>query len=257
MTEIGIHPLLLFAASFFVLALFAWLGVAWRSRYQGPEPAAREGFNLVIGATLTLLGLLIGFTFSMALGRYDLRKTYEEEEANAIGTEFRRADLLPSAHAAKVRELLIGYLDQRILFYTTKDKEKLREINNKTGKLQDDLWSAILPQALAQPNAVITLTVAGMNDVFNAQGYTQAAWWNRIPLAAWSLMAAMAFFASTLIGFASGKTRAIWILPLMISIAFFLIAEIDAPRRGLIRVVPENLRSLSESLHGQESSPVR
>ena len=69
-------------------------------------------------ATLTLLALIIGFTFSMALNRYDQRKIYEEEEANAIGTEYLRAELLPAADAAKVRTLLLNYLDQRVLFYS-------------------------------------------------------------------------------------------------------------------------------------------
>lgn len=56
-------------------------------------------------ATLTLLGLIIGFSFSMAINRYDQRKIDEEEEADAIGTEYTRADLLPPADAVKVRAL--------------------------------------------------------------------------------------------------------------------------------------------------------
>ena len=60
-------------------------------------------------ATLTLLGLIIGFSFSMAISRYDQRKVYEEAEANAIGTEYVRADLLPAGDAARVRALLRDY----------------------------------------------------------------------------------------------------------------------------------------------------
>ncbi|WP_334397930.1 hypothetical protein [Bradyrhizobium sp. AZCC 2289] len=55
-------------------------------------------FNTVQAATFTLLALIIGFTFSMAVSRYDQRKTLEEAEANAIGTEYLRADLLPGGH---------------------------------------------------------------------------------------------------------------------------------------------------------------
>ncbi len=74
-------------------------------------------------ATLTLLALLIGFSFSMAINRYDQRKIYEEDEANAreLGTEYLRTDLLPPVAATNVRTLLITYLDQRILFYETRD----------------------------------------------------------------------------------------------------------------------------------------
>jgi len=255
--NLAIYPVLLFILSFFGFALSAWLGARYRTRHRTPERVAQEHFGLVVGATLTLLGLIIGFTFSMALTRYDLRKNYEEAEANAIGTEFVRADLLPAADAAKVRELLLRYVDQRILWYTVHDAQRLRQINAEIAKLQAGLWSAVLPQAMAQPTPITALTVSGMNDVLNSQGYTQAAWWNRIPPAAWSLMAALAVCANALVGFAVGKSNAIWILPLVIAIAFFLMADIDAPRRGIIKVVPQNLMSLSDSLHAQSSSPAR
>jgi hypothetical protein len=182
------YPLLLFLLSFFGLTLSAWLGALYRKKRRQQEHDAREYFGLVIGATLTLLGLIIGFTFSMALTRYDQRKNYEEAEANAIGTEFLRADLLPAADAAKVRTLLLSYVDQRILFYTTRDEHQLRRIDGQTAKLQAELWSAVRVPVLAEPTAVAALAASGMNDVLNSQGYTQAAWWNRIPGAAWGLL---------------------------------------------------------------------
>ena len=74
---------------------------------DGPcKTSEREDFGVVQAATLTLLGLIIGFSFSMAIGRYDQRKNYEEAEANAIGTEYVRAGLLPAADATKVRAQL-------------------------------------------------------------------------------------------------------------------------------------------------------
>lgn len=254
------NPLLLFPLTFLCLSLSAWLGALYRKRWRRLPGGESEGhYGLVVGATLTLLGLIIGFTFSMALNRYDMRKNYEEAEANAIGTEFLRADLLPPAAAAKVRALLLSYLDQRILFYTTRDPEQLRQVDDQTDKLQGELWSAVRAPAVAQPTAVAALAVAGMNDVLNSQGYTQAAWWNRIPPAAWLLMAAIAVCANVLIGLdtknATGGSWILWVLPLVVSIAFLLIADIDAPRRGAIRVVPQNLQSLSRSLHAQWPPP--
>ena len=247
------HPVVLFPVSFLVLWLSAWIGATRfnRLRYQAAE--LHEDFGVIQGATLTLLGLIIGFTFSMALGRYDQRKNYEEQEANAIGTEYIRADLLPAADAAKVRGLLLSYLDQRVLFYTTRDEQPLEQINASTAKLQAELWSAVQVPASAQPTPLIALAVAGMNDVLNSQGYTQAAWWNRIPIAAWMLMAAIAICATLLVGIgaksAKADSRLLVVLPLVVSIAFFLIADIDSPRRGVIRVIPQNLMSLGQSLH--------
>lgn len=82
---------------------------------------ASEEFAAIQGAPLTLLGLIIAFSFSMAVSRYDLRESYEEAGANAIHTEYVRADLLPAADALTVRALLKRYLDQRVLFYETRD----------------------------------------------------------------------------------------------------------------------------------------
>src|SRR5204862_4808894 len=105
----------------------------------------------LFGGTLTLLGLIIGFTFSMAVGRYDQRKNYEAEEANAIGTEYVRADLLPAPEAATVRKLLADYVAQRIDDYQSRDINLLRKINAQTVQLQSRMWSAVTAPSIAQP----------------------------------------------------------------------------------------------------------
>jgi hypothetical protein len=245
------HPLLISGISFFLLSLAAWLGWSVLRERRVMDDGAREDYGMIVGATLTLLALLIGFSFSMAITRYDLRKNYEEAEANAIGTEFVRAGLLPPVDAKTVRALLSDYLDQRISFYRSRDAQQLRQINTRTAQLQNDLWSAVQAPATAQPNPVLALVVSGMNDVLNSQGYTQAAWWNRIPHAAWVLMVVLAICCNLLVGYGARTTKRrglLLILPLILSIAFLLIADIDSPRVGFVHVAPQNLLSLSASM---------
>lgn len=248
MYKIVNFPVLVFALSFLVLSLSARVGVFLRTKLGPLEEDERHDFGIVTGATLTLLGLLIGFSFSMAVSRYDQRENYEEEEANAIGTEYVRADLLPPTSTGAVHGLLKKYLDQRVLFYETRDERQLAQIKADTVQLQAELWSQVRAAAAAQPTPVIALATSGMNDVLNAQGYTQAAWWNRIPIAAWALLAAIAIYSELLIGYAARHRG--WlifvVLPLALSISFLLIADIDTPRGGLIRVLPRNLLSLSQ-----------
>ena len=244
------YPLALFASSLLVLWLAVQIG-AFIPRRQPMQQDERDDFTLVINASLTLLALIIGFSFSMAVSRYDQRKDYEEEEANAIGTEYVRADLLPASDAANVRNLLERYLEQRTLFYTTHDLQRLAQIDTETARLQSQLWTTVKTAAEAHPTPPVTLAVWGMNDVLNRQGYTQAAWWNRIPIAAWSLMVFLAICCSLLVGYGSRRRERFLftVLPFLVSVAFFLIAEIDSPRTGVIRVAPQNLISLSQSLH--------
>jgi hypothetical protein len=254
MTDIFDRPLLLFVTSFVVLALSAWIGTSWLGRLHVPDEDVRDDYGMILTATLTLLGLIIGFSFSMAISRYDQRKNLEEEEANAIGTEYVRAELLPATDAARVRTLLKEYLDVRIEFYDARDPQRLLEIPVRRAKLQADLWKSVQGPAVAQPTPVMALVVSGMNDVLNAQGYTQAAWWNRIPRAAWLLMLVIAICSNLLIGYGSHRTKArrvlLIVLPLVVSVSFFLIADIDSPRGGMIHVMPQNLNSVAESLRG-------
>jgi hypothetical protein len=251
MNHLTDYPLLVLAIVFLVLWLSARIGSSFLRRQRNLEEEVREDFGVILAATLTLLGLIIGFSFSMAISRYDQRKIYEEAEANAISTEYIRADLMP-VDGAKVRALLRNYLDQRILFYKVRDEQQLRKISNDTSELQSELWSTVKNQPAAQPTGVFALVISGMNDVLNSQGYTQAAWWNRIPLAAWGLMVAIAICCNLLIGYGARKAEAegtlMLILPLVVSISFFLIADIDSPRGGLIRVQPQNLLSFAQSL---------
>jgi hypothetical protein len=252
MTQILDEPLLVFLVSIVALGLSAWIGGLFSEGLREKSSEARNAFGVIEAATLTLLGLIVGFTFSMALNRYDQRKNLEEEEANAIGTEYFRADLLPGVDAANLRQLLRSYTQERILFYTIRDERQLDEVNARTARLQAELWSAIRPHAVAQPTQIAGLVVQGMNDVFNSQGYTQAAWWNRIPIAAWLLMAAIAVYTNALVGYGAVGARTgrgmLLYLPLAIALAFALIADIDAPRGGGIRVAPLNLLSLAHSL---------
>src|ERR1700753_3123593 len=119
-------PLWVFAASFIVLLLTAIVGSRVRVKTHSLSSDEHDDFGVVLNTTLTLLGLLIGFSFSMAISRYDQRKNYEEAEANAIGTEYVRADLLPAGNAADVRAQLRRYLALRILFYGSRDDVELQ-----------------------------------------------------------------------------------------------------------------------------------
>ena len=244
-------PRLFFGLSFVLLCLSEWIGVFFRKRRGNLEGEEREDFNLITAATLTLLGLIIGFSFSMAINRYDLRKNYEEAEANAIGTEYVRAGLLPAPDAEKLRAQLRKYTDLRILFYKTRDAGELQQVDRETSQIQTEMWSAVQAPALKQPTPVMALSVSGMNDVLNSQGYTQAAWWNRIPTSAWGLLILTAIFCNILVGYGArhdARSKLLTVLPIVIAISFLLIADIDAPRGGLIRVAPQNLMSLSQSL---------
>ena len=253
MNTIMNFPLLVLVLSLAVLWFSAQIGVFCRRHLQRIDEDDRQDLSTVVAATLTLLGLIIAFSFSMAISRYDQRKNYEAEEANAIGTEYLRANLLSGADADRVHQLLQEYVRQRMLFYETRREPQLHQIDTDTTRLETELWSVVRDAAEKQPTPPMALVVSGMNDALNARAYTQAAWWNRIPVAAWILMASIAVFCNLLIGYGAHRTGVLlfFVLPLALSISFFLISDIDSPRGGVIRVLPKNLVSRSESLRAQ------
>ena len=239
---------------FFVVLVFLYaaarLGQTLQRRRPGRLIIDDKDFDLVVGATLTLLGLIIGFTFSMAVTRYDQRKNLEEAEANAIGTAYLRADLLPEESASRTRELLRKYLDLRIAFYEETATRLAAEIGQQTASVQNEMWSVVKSAAASQPTPPIALVVSSMNDVINAHGFTQAAWWNRIPTGAWAMMALMAVSCNLLVGYGERRKGELFlfVLPVVISLAFFLIADLDSPRGGVIRVHPQNLLAAALSM---------
>jgi hypothetical protein len=246
------YPILLAVTTFVLLHFSTWVGARVLRHDRQLEREVREDFQLVLAATLTLLGLIIGLTFSMATSRYDQRKNLEEAEANVIGTEYLRTELLPAADRVKVRALMKAYAEQRVESYASMDRAEIATIKERTAALQNELWLAVATAAAASPTPVNALAVAGMNEVISAQGDVQAAWWNRIPLAAWLLMIAIAVAANVLIGYIARslmRNRLLpLVLPLVASTAFYLIADIDSPRGGLIRVVPQNLTAVVKAM---------
>jgi len=245
-------PLRLAVLAFVAMWLAAHLGIYLRRLKKESEADEQVQFGVIVGAALTLLGLLIGFSYSMAVSRYDQRKNLEEEEANAIGTEYLRAGLLSAAEAARVRGELKTYLDERVLFYIVTDEQRVAQINASNTLISADLWSLVQSAALAQPGTNTALATAGMNSVLNSQGYTQAAWWNRIPIPAWGLMVIIGICCNVLLGYSTPHPEiqvhsVFFILPGLVAVSIYLIAELDSPRDGFIRIQPVNLSSLSHS----------
>src|SRR6516225_7153051 len=212
------NPFVVFAIALIAQFIAALVGDFLRKQVQSFRQGERHDFNTIQAATLTLMALIIGFSFSMAVTRYDQRKTLEEAEANAIGTEYLRADLLPDDLSGPTRELLRQYLDLRIALYEETNADVARQIDRRTAKLQSELWMSVLPAATTQPTPIVALVLSGMNDVINSQGYTQAAWWNRIPIGAWAMMAIMAVSCNLLVGYSEQRKgeSLLFILPFVI-----------------------------------------
>lgn len=246
------YPAVMFVTLLVIFIGAVALGAYVLKRFVTLPDAEREDFNLVQTSTLTLLALLIGFSLSMAVNRYDQRKTLEEQEANAIGTEYARADLLDQRFGGPMKAALVRYAQLRLADYQTRDRDQLAHLTEQTASLQADLWNLASAAAKDRPTPISAVVATGMNDVLNSQDYAEAARINHIPVGAWILMFVIAVFACVVQGYgAKGNPRRgllIIILPVTVSLSLALIADIDSPRGGIIRIQPQNLARLLHSL---------
>lgn len=245
------HPAVLFAVLLIIFMGAVAFGAYVLRRIAVLPEIDHEDFNIVQAATLTLLALLVGFSLSMAVSRYDQRKNLEENEANAIGTEFARADLVDAAVGAKIKAGLIAYTKLRLADHGTRDRDERQRIGRETQALQAQLWRLATQVAQDKPTPIGALVVAGMNDVLNSQDYSEAARINHLPLGAWFLVILIAVFGCAVQGYGARGTRrglVIAVVPVTIALSLALIADLDSPRGGIIRVEPQNLGRLLQSL---------
>ena len=152
----------------------------------------------------------------------------------------------PLRHEVRDGVTIVQAPDQHLhlLFFGARDRDRFRQIDERTTRLQQQMWAAVRTPAV-QPNQFTALAVSGMNDVLSSQSNTQAAWWNRIPAEAWALMGLIAIMSNLMLGVSARHLEGrsvFFVLPLVMAIAFFLIADIDsAAGGGVIHVAPQNL----------------
>jgi hypothetical protein len=235
------HPFAVFVAALLVQWGAAYAGDQFRRRVRPFRQGERADFDVLRTGGLSLLGLLIGFSFAMAVSRYDQRNTAEQAEANAISTAYLRAGLLPADDGSQLRELLRRHIANRIAFYEAWGRSGPDAAASQAG-LKTEIWNIVTKAANAERTPIIALVVASANDVFASQGQAQAAWLNRIPAPAWALMGLIAICCNLLLGYGEHRTSALLlILPVLVSIPLFLIADIDNPHGGIIDIAPRNL----------------
>lgn len=217
--------------------------------------------NAVQGSLLGVLALLLGFTFSLSLQRYDGRSAAVVAEANAIGTAWLRAQMLPEAIRGRVREALAAYLDQRLAAgkVSLDHAEERREMLAKTTAQQDLLWT-LAREAVTLDDRPVTsgLFVQALNDMIDAFGTRDAALNRHVPEVVLLLLYGTFLMCGGVVGYASGlgnhrAPAATYVMVGLIVLLVFLIVDLDRPRRGLIEVSQQSLVELRKSMAAAEA----
>ena len=230
-----------------------------RANEREEPPMAKAHVNAIQASLLGILALLLGFTFSSALQRYDARSQAVIDEANAISTAWQRADLLPDAHRAAARAALRDYLDIRIVAdgLTMDDYKGVTALRVDTTRAHAALWDVARLAVLADPDPVRTgLHAEAVNELIDAYVRRMAALDRRVPEVVLFLLMGTFLMAGVVVGFATGvaghrPSLASHVMVALIAVLVFIILDLDRPRRGLVQVDNRSLLELRADVSRQ------
>lgn len=234
--------------------------MGFRAKARANEPA-KSHINAVQASLLGILALLLAFTLSLALQRFDSRSVAVDEEANSIGTAYLRSQLLPASVRAPVQSLFRAYIDLRVK-ESSISLERASErdaVLAETNKVQNEMWQQARQAAAEEPNPVTTgLFIQSLNDLIDAFGRREAALNRHVPEMVLILLYFVFVVTASVIGYAVGiegnrPSMATYVLIVLIVLLVFVVMDLDNPRRGFINVNYKSLTDLQQSITASQS----
>jgi uncharacterized membrane protein len=234
------HQWLVTISLFFFMALAIELGYRIGIKFRiGDDQDRKEQINAIAEGLFVLLSLLLSFTLTMAVSRYDHRRDLVVKEADAIGTTYLRAATLGQPYQGNVEQLLRSYVDARIDFFATGfHPDQVEQAVKDSHRLQQELWENQVAVSQRDRTSVAVAFMNSLNEVIDLDSQSMAALQNRIPARVWTLIIIVALIAV----FTRGLTlkRRFWLTlalgPITVAIAAGLIADLDNSGSGFIRV---------------------
>lgn len=240
-----LQALITSSALFVGLLVFMEIGRWWGNRrIARVGESAKTGIGVIEGAVFALMGLLIAFSFSGALTRFDERRKLVIEEANCIGTAWLRLDLLPPADQPAVRELFRQYLDARLAYYHNIGEDELtRSRHQAVLRLQDEIWAkALADLSRTSPDTrPAMLLVPALNQMFDIASTRVGMTYIHPPVVIFAMLVVLALTSALQAGYAMAGTSSRHVLHMVlfaaiISITVYLILDLEFPRRGFFQV---------------------
>lgn len=211
--------------------------------------------GVVTGGILSILGLLLGFTMSMAVARFETRKQLVLNEANAIETSYLRARLLPAPEREQVASLLREYIVVRLEYAdVVGDFDRLQAIRERAARLQIKLWNLAVDSGLKDPSPVKAgLLLQSLNEAIDLESARWMAFQNHVPPTVIYVNCVVAFLGTLMVGYGFGREgrRQVFsttILVLAITVVLAVIVDLDQPRQGFIKGSQQPLLDLKHQL---------
>jgi hypothetical protein len=249
--DLSDQALWIFAAAIFVLLNGArWAGYRVGSSVHARSPgdeAASTAVGFVTGGLLMLFAFILGIALSMASTRLEARRDSVLNEANAIGTAWLRASLVEGPEAAHIQHLLREYTEVRITAVRgVASPEQESQSNARTNQLQNAIWNDVQAIARKAPNPITVSLVASVNDTFDLALTNRRNFASHVPPVIVRLLLIVSVLAVGAMGYhfglsGSGQLVISTLLLVMWTASIVLVADIDNPRAGQVRIDPAPL----------------
>ena len=239
----------MFAASMLGERLNRRLG---KKKAEGEDDGGREGY--IVSATLGLLALLMGFTFSLAVDRFEARRLLVLEEANAIGTTYLRTQMLEPVDRARISQMLVEYTDNRIVLAQA-PVDQVPALLAKNDQMLTDLWTATLAAWPSIKGLDFSSSyLETMNNMIDLDSARKAARLARVPSAVFFVLFVYVITSAGVLGYAGANKEgrgATAFLFLLLTISLLLTLDIDRPRSGRITESQAPMERLRDTLASQ------
>ncbi|MCM2330407.1 MAG: DUF4239 domain-containing protein [Pseudomonas sagittaria] len=235
--------------------------------HKSSEEEKESPASAIAGATMGLLAFILAFTFAIVADRYDTRKALVREDANAIRTAFLRADFLPESDREKAAGLLATYGDMGLAAARGGDVDSVRKTVAEMKGIQHQLWAMAVANARLDMNSdVAALYIESLNEMINVHALrVSIGIETRLPQEIWLVLFALLIL--TMLGFGyqtaiagSGRSWAIPLLAIALSVVLTLIALLDRPESGYFRPSQQPLEvvlaEMATAIENRQPRPV-
>jgi hypothetical protein len=203
----------------------------------------KSQISTVEAAILGVLALLLGFTMSMAVSRFEARRQLVLDEANAVGASVLRADLLPPVEGSEIASLLRQYIEVRVQYGTAgNDLARLDSLYTQTVRLQNEFWARAVAYGQKDPSPVRAgLLLQSLNQAIDLESARRIAFQNHVPESVIYVNGIVGLLAAMLVGYTFGlhgrrQIFSVCVMALAITLVLAVILDLDRPRSGFIRI---------------------
>jgi hypothetical protein len=237
---VGLVTLLLLIAAYAIgTRIHAWR----KGNIDADKEKDQDG--LIVSSVFGLLALLLGFTFGLAVDRFDTRRTLVIDEANAIGTTYLRAQTFAEPHRSEISGLLAQYVDVRLVLAKTTDLAEAKRLLGVVDTLQAKLWSASLTAIGPQRDDVSAAYMESMNETIDLAATRKAGRLARVPSVVFTVLLIYMTVSAGWLGYILGERwRSAGVLMVLMTLSLLLILDIDSPNRGGVNEDQTPMRDL-------------